>query len=127
MDPKDTFEARFRDPMSQIVSLDVMSGTRTELTSGPGLKVSPQFVSGDRVGYSVKAGPRAGLAFTTGEQAAAGTMRSPSWSADGKQVVFHRSSFPEMRQYQSIQSIDPKFDLRFSDVFPSISRDGRVA
>src|SRR5438874_13406741 len=34
---------------SQIVSVDVATGTRAEQTSGPGLKVSPQYVSADHI------------------------------------------------------------------------------
>lgn len=61
------FDARFGEfvptPMSQIASVDVVTGARMELTTGPGLKVAPQFVA-DEVAYLVKAGDDAGLAFT---------------------------------------------------------------
>ena len=68
---------RFED---RVVSVGLANGTRQEHTSGPGLKVSPQFLSGHRIGYVMKAGPRMGLAFTTGNQGADGQMRNPSWS-----------------------------------------------
>src|SRR5262249_46799653 len=41
---------------SQIVSVDVASGARIEHTSGPGLKLQPQFVSASDVGYLAKGG-----------------------------------------------------------------------
>jgi hypothetical protein len=66
MDIQDTFYARRASPVvgsgklvdSQIVSVSIANGTRQEHTSGPGLKVSPQFLSGNRIGYVMKAGPR---------------------------------------------------------------------
>ena len=51
---------------SQIVSIEVATGARTEHTAGPGLKVMPQFIARDRIGYLVKAGPKEGLAYTGG-------------------------------------------------------------
>jgi hypothetical protein len=44
-----------------------------EHTSGHGLKVSPQFLTTDRIGYLMNAGAHPGLAFTSGETGAAGT------------------------------------------------------
>jgi len=133
MDIQDTFFARRASPVvgsgklvdSQIVSVSVVNGTRQEHTSGPGLKVSPQFLSGNRVGYVTKAGPRMGLAFTTGDQGAEGQMRSPSWSSDGKWVVYQKWSFESWRQNQPLFSIDPEFDLAQSDTFPAFSHDGK--
>ena len=49
---------------SQIVSVDVSTGDRIEHTSGPGLKLLPQFVSANEIGYLAKGGPNEGLAYT---------------------------------------------------------------
>ena len=43
---------------SQIVSVDVSTGERIEHTSGPGLKLAPQFVSANEIGYLAKAAVR---------------------------------------------------------------------
>jgi len=67
MEIKDTYYAMrpgFGIPIdSQIVSVDVATGARQEHTSGPGLKVSPQFLSESSIGYVMKAGSRMGLAL----------------------------------------------------------------
>jgi Tol biopolymer transport system component len=115
---------------SQIGSIDVASGARTEHTSGPGLKVSPQFLSADRIGYLVKAAPeaaQAGLAFTTGGLAATGSFRNPAWSPDGRHVVYHKPDFAARPQNQPLYSWDADLDVRYTDVFPQFSRDGRLA
>jgi Tol biopolymer transport system component len=129
---QDTFYARRAAPVSrqvklvdsQIVSVGLANGTRLEHTSGPGLKVSPQFLSGNRIGYVMKAGPWSGLAFTTGDQGADGQMRNPSWSPDGKWVVYQKWS-SSWHQNQPLFSIDPGFDLAYSDSFPAFSHDGK--
>ena len=128
-----TFAARIvAQPMvtSQIVSVDVATGGRTVHTSGPGLKVSPQFLSADRIAYLVKAAPRGmqtGLAFTDGGIADGGTFRNPSWSADGRRVVFHRPDFTARPQNQPLYSWEPDTEMRYTDVFPQFSKDGRLA
>ena len=129
-DPALTFAARFM-PMgntSQIVTVDVQSGQRTERSSGPGLKISPQFVDGDRIGYLDKTSNRAELAYSSGERVAppGDQIRNPAWSPDGKQVVYQRMIFA-LKQGQPIYSRDRQFSLRFSGEFPAVSTTGKVA
>ena len=73
LDVRDTHNAREDDRqphvVSQIVSFDMATGARREHTSGVGLKVSPQFLDADRIGYLMKAGPDPGIAYTTGSRA----------------------------------------------------------
>lgn len=51
---------------SQIVSVNLATGVRTERTSGPGLKLEPQFLNSGAVAYLAKAGANAGLAYSEG-------------------------------------------------------------
>src|SRR5262249_15198855 len=128
MEIQDTYNAMrpgFGIPVnSQIVSVDVATGARQEHTSGPGLKVSPQYPSENRIGYVMKAGSRMGLAFTIGDQGASGKIRNASWSRDGKWVVYQKWSY-EWPQNRRLFSIDPEFDLADSAPFPSYSHDGK--
>jgi Tol biopolymer transport system component len=112
---------------SQIVSVDVATGARVEETSGPGLKVQPQYLSADRIGYLVKAGPNAGLAFTKGAPGVEGSLRNPAWSPDGKQVVYQKVDFTARPQNQVLYSWEPDMDVQYTDVFPRFSRDGKLA
>lgn len=132
LDVEYTFAARlFGEVKSQIVSVDVATGARTERTSGPGLKVSPQFLGADRIGYLIKGpGQKGELAFTTGERgadaAAPGVIRNPAWSPDGKQLVYEKFAY-DTKQNQPIYAKDQTFHLRFTGEFPAISRTGKLA
>jgi Tol biopolymer transport system component len=110
---------------SQIVSIDIGTGAREAVTSGPGVKLSPQFISQQGVGYLVKSGAYPGMAFTTGREIAAGEMRSPCWSSDGRWVVYHKWTWEPLRQNQRLFSINPEFELVYSSPFPAFSRDGK--
>ena len=119
---------------SQIVSIDIATGARVEHTSGPGLKLRPQFLEGDRVGYLMKAVPPngdlvAGLAYSDGAKTrpTIGRLRSPAWSPDGKRVVYEKSNFTPRPQGQVLHSFDPDYEYRYTDVFPTYSKDGRLA
>lgn len=112
---------------SQIISVDIASGARKTETSGPGLKVAPQYLSADRIAYLIKAGSNAGLAFTQGEAGAKGMLRNPAWSPDGKQVVYQKVDFTARPQNQELYSWDPDTEVQYTDVFPRFSVDGRLA
>lgn len=112
---------------SQIVSVEIGSGARTEHTTGLGLKVMAQFLTDARVAYLSKAGPKVGLFYTDAQKAVEGDMRSPSWSSDGKQVVYEKVDFAPRPQNQLLYSWNPNFEYRYTDIFPSFSREGKLA
>jgi Tol biopolymer transport system component len=111
---------------SQIVSVDVSTGDRIEHTSGPGLKLMPQFVSADEIGYLAKGGPNEGLAYTGERPPVKGNMRSPAWSPDGRKVIYQKVDFAPRPQNMPLYSWDRSYEYRYTDVFPQLSRDGKL-
>ena len=111
---------------SQIVSVDVSTGERIEHTSGPGLKLSPQFVTAKEIAYLSKGGPNQGLASTGGRAAVKGNMRSPVWSPDGSKVIYQKVDFAPRPQNMPLYSWDRGTEYRYTDVFPQLSRDGKL-
>jgi len=131
VDPAETFIARMPRPQNvhaQIVSVDLATAQRVEHTSGPGLKVQPQFVGQDRIGYLIKAAPSGGpvepgLAYSDGTYVP-GSMRNPAWSSDGRRVVYEKTDYTPRPQNQRLYSWNPDYEYRFTDVFPSFSPQG---
>ncbi|KZV72657.1 tricorn protease N-terminal domain-containing protein [Peniophora sp. CONT] len=123
---------------SQIVSVDFATGgDRIEHTSDGGLKVSPQYVTADTIGFLHKTSgalPQ-GLNYTavtpgsaTNYTALAALVRSPAWSPDGSQVVYEKTAWTPVRaQDKVIYSWDDEWEYRFSDVFPTLSKQGILA
>ena len=68
--------------------------------------------------------PEGGLEFTRGPPGARGDFRAPSWSADGRRVVFHREVSSAWPPNRSWPSLDPQFALRRVGVFPAYSPRG---
>jgi TolB protein len=126
--PKDVYPGRLgrnRPAVSQIVSIEVESGAVREYTSGPGLKVAPQWLPGGEIGYLRKFGEDKGLAFASGKSAAHGIMQNPSWSADGKMVVYHKRTGDKPASGMTPAfSRDPGFSLYRTGDFPSWSPAG---
>jgi len=134
----DTMGARFADfsgpyitAASQIVEIDVATGAKKEVTSGAGLKTDPQDLGG-RVAYNVKGGPKEGpsqgLSYSDGARGSIGKLRNPSWSPDGKTVVYTRYDMTNRAQYSPLYSWDPARENRYTDVFPTLcKKTGRLA
>jgi Tol biopolymer transport system component len=110
---------------SQIISVDVNTGERITHTSGPGLKLLPQYLSKDNLGYLAKAGPNEGIGYTNGA-AFKLKMRSPSWSPDGRQVIYEKQDWTPRAQNQLLYSWDPNYEYRYTDVFPGFASDGKL-
>lgn len=108
---------------TQIAMIDLESNERRALTSGAGEKRSPRWVSQDRIGY-VTGGPEGGIAFNTGAAGARGEFNSPSWSADGRQMVFHRDVDRNWPPFRDWHSPDSQFQLTRTGIFPSYSPSG---
>jgi TolB protein len=129
----DTFNARQLPTQpnveSRIVSVEVATGAAHEHASGRGLKLSPQYVAPDRIGYLVKQGPTASLAFTSGETGLTGDIGNPAWTQDGKRLVYQSgviATIPAPRAPgQVLAARDSRFELLFASGFPAVSPDGR--
>lgn len=119
--PQDVYPGRFgrnRPAVSQIVSIDIESGAVHEYTSGPGLKVTPQWLPDGEVGFVQKFGDSKGLAFVSGKTGVPGVMRNPSWSPDGKTVVYQKSIDAESQQM---------LPNLITQMIPAFSRDSRFS
>lgn len=117
---------------SQIVEIDVSTGARTVVTQGPGLKVSPHYLPGGVVAYLLKAspkdGPVAGIVYANGTRGPEGGVRNPSWSPDGKSVVYYRFDATNRPQNTRLHSWDSNREYRYTDVFPTqCPKSGRLA
>ncbi|MFI6345551.1 hypothetical protein [Streptomyces sp. NPDC050560] len=113
---------------SQIVSVDVTTGERVEHTSGPRLKVAPQYLDDTEIGYLVKGGDDEGLAYTSGTRPSVRrALRSPVWSPDGSTVIYEKTGFTTRPMDTPLYSWDPDWEYRFCDVFPVLSPQGRLA
>ncbi|ALL71238.1 tolB protein precursor (plasmid) [Paraburkholderia caribensis MBA4] len=111
---------------SQLVSVDVSSLGRTTLTSTPGLKVFPQYVSATNVAYHVKGGDTEGIYTTAGTfRSTAGTgIRSPRYSADGSKMVYEKVTFrPAHANGTPLFSFERAWNYKYIDVFPQLSAD----
>ena len=95
---------------SQIVSIDVGTGALRAHTTGPGVKVSPRYTGGQEIAYVVIFGDKQGLRFTSDRDGALGAMRYPSWSPDGKRMVYHKTFEGEYGLSPTF-SLDPEFEL----------------
>jgi Tol biopolymer transport system component len=128
MNPEDTWNARTSfgasKAISQIVTYDLIKNHKIVRTTGVGLKLLPQFV-GNEIGYLIKGGQNEGIGYTNGPTIKL-KMRSPSWSTDGKTVIYEKQSWKPRQQNELLYSWDPNIEYRYTDVFPSFSKEGKL-
>jgi TolB protein len=105
---------------TQIAAVDVETGERRVLTSGVGEKWSPRWLAADRIGY-VSGGPEGGIEFIDATGGARGEFGNPSWSTDGRHMVFHREVGDHWPPLQDWHSPDQQFRLLRTGIFPSFS------
>ena len=114
---------------SRIVSVDVATGERTEHAAGQGLKLSPQFLDSNRVGWLAKSGRQVALAFSSGAAGSEGDIGNPSWSHDGQRVVYQHGPVETIAAPRApgevIAASDPRYELVYASGFPAVSPDGR--
>jgi len=108
---------------TQIAVVDAAGGGMRVVTTGPGEKWSPQFLAGDRIGYA-SGGPNRGLEFTGGGAGPRGEFSNPSWSADGRRLVFDRDMGQNWPPVAAAPSGDARFRLLRTGIFPSFSPAG---
>ena len=113
--------------VSQIVSINLETGKRTELTTGPGLKLSPQLLPDGRVGYITKVAQVSGIAYTqTAQRTFLRTCARPHGRLTASRSFTKKSTTRRARSTTILYSWDPDTSIRYTDVFPSFSSDGEL-
>jgi TolB protein len=130
-DETGAFLAKSARSRTEIVSVDVETGKRHQYTASIETKLWPQFLPGGRIAYIVRSGTETeGLKLWYPdrkiETLAKGAVRNPSWSGDGKQLVYARVLHPASTEHLiPTASRDPEFELVLSEPFPAFSPDGK--
>lgn len=114
---------------TEIVSVDVATGAFKQYTSGDGVRVTPQPLPGNALGYLVNVKGsrvvRVQHADGTYVDGKPGLIQGPSWTADGKYVVYSKY-FDRKEEVLSVYSRDPEFRLLAlaNLLFPAIAPKG---
>jgi Tol biopolymer transport system component len=125
---------RLNGTVNQIVSVDFATGLdRREETASNSVKIAPQYIGNSSViGYLVK-GPTQdeGVNYTSNSinngTSLLSSLRSPAWSPDGKHMVYEKTGWDSRRLDSPLYSWDDDWEYRFTDVFPTLSSQGRLA
>src|SRR5262249_21742656 len=80
---------RAKDPATQIISFDVQTGAVQTNASSNGQNISPRYTPTGEIAF-VQLRPDRGIHFVGRTNLISGSMRCPSWSPDGKEIVYER-------------------------------------
>lgn len=110
----------------KLVSIDVATGAATALAAGPGVKLAPSLLPSGAVAYLRHDKAEHGVFYADGSKGPAGTdIRFPSWSPDGKQVVYSRFSSKRHVAPVKLWSRNPNFDLYWTAWLPGYDPSGQ--
>ncbi len=134
-DETGAFLAKSGNSRTELAAVDVATGEHQAYTASNYIKLSPQWLSGGRISYSLRtstdpAGPNNGIVVWYPDRhivrVVEGLVHHPSWSPDGAHLVYERVLHPAATEHLiPTASADPTFDLYLSEPFPSFSPDGR--
>jgi len=109
------------DAEDTLQKIDLATGKASVLPAGPGVKEAPFPLSSGEIGYLRRDTPNQGLFYVSGKAGPKGAdIRVPSWSPDGRQVVYSRFAFPPQAGPVHLWSRDPKFDITGTSFLASV-------
>lgn len=128
MSAQDTYDFRFanNDGNDELLKIDIATGASTPLAAGPGVKLMPAVLASGEIAYLRRDKSASGVFYGSGKAGPAGDdLRTPSWSPDGKQVVYSR--FVTNTPVEPVQkwSRNPHYDLYATSWLPDYDPSGR--
>jgi len=126
--PQETMDSRQGEDeidagSTRIVTIDVATGTVTDVSAGSGVKMSPAFVAANDIAFIRKDKP-AGIQYVSGKTGPKGQVLAAAWSPDGSRVAFHKVLKGTPPYGKSMWSRMPEYDLRLGGMQPSFSPSG---
>jgi Tol biopolymer transport system component len=102
-------------------TIDIRTGAVTALPSAQGAKTMPALLPSGEVGYLRRDATASGIFYSGGASGPAGAdVRGPSWSPDGKHVVFSRFDSSRGAWPTRLWSRDPNFELYAVPFLPAV-------
>lgn len=128
MSAQDTWTYRFgdEDGSDKLMQMDIATGAATEMEAGPGVKLLPSVLPSGEIGYLRRDKTVKGIFHGKGTPGPkGGDLRTPSWSPDGKQVVYSRFVFKRPSMLMKEWSRNENFELYGTSWLPDYDRSGQ--
>ena len=109
---------------TRIVSVDIATGTMTDLPTGHGVNLSPTALGKELFAFIRRDGTDRGIRYSNGKRGPAGDIRAASWSPNGEQVVFHKRLTFTRKPWVKTFSRNSEYELSLVAGGPSFSPDG---
>src|SRR6185369_13032018 len=125
----ETLQAMGRAPLrgdTKLVSIDIGTLEQTTIATRPGIKTFPSVLNDGEIAYIRKDTDDRGIYYnSSGKPGARGILRSPSWSPDGKRVVYHRLLDLKVPSWQKAWSRNPSYNLAVTSFFSAFDPSGK--
>lgn len=128
MSAEDTYTYRFarKDGNDQLLKIDIATGTTTAIPAGPGVKLMPTVLPSGQIAYLRRDKTMKGVFYGMGAPGPAGAdLRTPSWSPDGRRVVYSRFVMKDRIEPVKMWSRNPKYDLYATAWTPDYDPSGK--
>src|SRR5262245_18024253 len=128
MDAEKTLETRRPAPRpghdTELVYLDIATGSKTAVPAGAGVKFNPSILSAGEFAYLRKDTPDDGIYYSGGGRGPKGAVRSAAFSPDGSRVVYHKRLTASPTWWKETFSRDADFTLALTSIMPSFGAKG---
>jgi TolB protein len=112
------------DNDTRLVSIDVATGSASEVAAGPGVKFNPAYIAANTLAYIRKDTDDAGIYYSTGTRGPKGQIRAASWSPDGKRVVYHKRQAAPPPVWKKTWSRNADYELALTGILLSFNPSG---
>ena len=109
-----------------LVSVDIATLEQTTITARPGIKSFPAVLNDGEIAYVRKDTDGRGISYHSTEKGGPrGMVRSPSWSPDGKRVVYHKLLDLKPPSWKKTWSRNPGYNLVTTNTLPAFDPSGK--
>ena len=108
---------------TQLATLTLIDNIHQALTKDTGEKIYPRWFTDGSIAYTTWQDNGA-IKFLHSSKSVKGVFNNPSWSPDGKKIVYDREVGNVWPPYEKAFSSDKQFQLIRSGVFPSFAPSG---
>ena len=120
-----TYRSGSKDGDDQLLEIDIATGATTPVPAGPGIKLLPTVLPEGQIAYLRRDKTAKGVFYGMGTPGPAGAdLRTPSWSPDGRQVVYSRFAVKDRIEPVRMWSSNPKYDLYATAWLPDYDPSG---